>query len=217
MLWVGPLTLDRADHCQAPVLVEGWLSGVEGLGGRFGSSGDGGLVGLAEGLRGEAAEREMGPEGVEPVDPFRGRDLDVVDALPGAEVPDDLRFEQRVQSLGQCIVIGIAARADRGDRVLLGQRLPVADRSILDSSIGVMHEPAEVGSLASAQVDCHVQGIESEIGVQRARRSPAHDLPVEHVGDERDVDPSGERVDVGDVRDPQLVRRERAEMPVHQI
>lgn len=53
----------EASWCQAPVLVEGWLSGVEGLGGRFGSSGDGGLVGLAEGLRGEAAEREMGPEG----------------------------------------------------------------------------------------------------------------------------------------------------------
>ncbi len=145
--------------CQAPVLVEGWLSGVEGLGGRFGSSGDGGLVGLAEGLRGEAAEREMGPEGVEPVDPFRGRDLDVVDALPGAEVPDDLRFEQRVQSLGQCI--GIAARADRGDRVLLGQRLPVADRSILGGFNRSSQHPDKEG--VDGQTGWMVEGADGAI------------------------------------------------------
>lgn len=53
--------------------------------------------------------------------------------------------------------------------------------------------------------------------MQRARHLPAHDLAVEYVRHERDVDPAGECVDVGDVRDPQLVRRERAEMPVHQI
>lgn len=95
--------------CQAPVLVEGRLSGVEGLEDRFGDVGGGVLVGGAECLRGEAAEGEMRSEGVEPVDPLSGRDLDVVDAAPGPKVPDDFGFEQRVQSLGQGIVVGVPA------------------------------------------------------------------------------------------------------------
>lgn len=60
-----------------------------------------------------------------------------------------------------------------------------------------MYQPAEISALAFAQVDSHIQGIKSEISVQRARSSPADDLSVEHVGDECDVDPAGERVDIG--------------------
>lgn len=80
-----------------------------------------------------------------------------------------------------------------------------------------MYQPAEISALAFAQVDSHIQGIKSEISVQRARSSPADDLSVEHVGDECDVDPAGERVDIGDVRDPQLVRRECAEVAFDKI
>ena len=56
----------------------------------------------------------MRSEGVEPVDPLSGRDLDVVDAAPGPKVPDDFGFEQRVQSLGQGIVVGVPTRRGRG-------------------------------------------------------------------------------------------------------
>ena len=92
-------------------MAEGWLSGVEGLWERFGNGRGGGVAGVAEGLQGEATEGEMGPEGAEPVDPFRGRNLHVVDALPGAEVPDDLGLEQRVQGLGQRVDAPIVVKS----------------------------------------------------------------------------------------------------------
>jgi len=40
---------------------------------------------------------------IEPVDVFRGRDLEVVDILPGPAVADQLGLEQRVEGLGQGI------------------------------------------------------------------------------------------------------------------
>lgn len=45
----------------------------------------------------------------------------------------------------------------------------------------------------------------------------ADDAAGEHVGDERGVDPAGEGADVGDVRDPELVRAGRGERPLHHI
>lgn len=63
----------------------------------------------AEGLRGHPAEGQMRSEGVEPVGPFRGRDLNVIEALPRSEVPDHFGFEQRVQGLGQRVVIGVTS------------------------------------------------------------------------------------------------------------
>ena len=38
---------------------------------------------------------------IEPVDVFRGRDLEVVDVLPGPAVADQFSLEQRVEGLGE--------------------------------------------------------------------------------------------------------------------
>jgi len=67
---------------------------------------------------------------VEPVDVFGDGDLQVVDVLPRALVADQLGLEQRVERLGQGIVIAVAGRADRGDRAGLGQALGVANREV---------------------------------------------------------------------------------------
>ena len=63
---------------------------------------------------------------IEPVDVFRGRDLEVVDVLPGPEVTDQFCLEQRVEGLGQGVVIRVAGGADRGDRAGLSKTLGVA-------------------------------------------------------------------------------------------
>jgi hypothetical protein len=68
---------------------------------------------------------------VEPVDPFQGGVLDLVDALPGAAPADQLGLVQADDRLGQGVVVGVAAGADRGDRPSLGEALGVADRQIL--------------------------------------------------------------------------------------
>ena len=63
----------------------------------------------------------------------------------------------------------------------------------------------------------HLQGVQGEVGAQRRGHLPADDHPAEHVEDERDVGPARVRPDVGQVRDPQLVRARGDELASHQI
>jgi hypothetical protein len=55
--------------------------------------------------RWDQADLAVQPSVVEPVDVLGGGDLQVVDALPGALVADQLGLEQRVERLGQSVVI----------------------------------------------------------------------------------------------------------------
>jgi len=71
---------------------------------------------------------------VEPVDPFQGGVFDLVDAFSGATAADELGLVQPDDGLGQGVVIGVAAGANRGDGAGLGQALGVADGEILPTS-----------------------------------------------------------------------------------
>jgi hypothetical protein len=68
---------------------------------------------------------------VEPVDPLQGGLLDLVQAPPRATPADQLGRVQPNDRLGQRVVVGVAAGADRGDRARLGQAFGVADRQRL--------------------------------------------------------------------------------------
>ena len=59
-----------------------------------------------------------------------------VDVLPGSLVADQLGLVQGVQSLGQGVVIGVLLRLYRGDRLAVGQGLPVADGPVLHPTVG---------------------------------------------------------------------------------
>ena len=54
-----------------------------------------------------------------------------VDVLPRALVADQLGLVQRVERLSQGVVIGVLLGTHRGDRLALGQGLPVANRLVL--------------------------------------------------------------------------------------
>ena len=76
------------------------------------------------------------------------------------------------------------------------------------------HCPSDVSSLgvlafALPGPQAHLKGVEGEVGAQAGEQLPAHDATAEHVDDERGVDPAGERPAIGDVGDPQPVRRRR--------
>lgn len=71
------------------------------------------VVGLLVFDRGEVCAGGVQPAVVEPVDPFEGGDLDLVDAAPGSALFDQFGLEQPDLGLGECVVVGIADRADR--------------------------------------------------------------------------------------------------------
>lgn len=110
--------------CQAPGFVEGVSSGCGGcLLGGVGS----GLFRRGWGVSvlvffwGVHVDRGMRADGVVPVDPLGRRDLQVVDGVPGALVSDQFGFIQRVECLGERVVVGVALGADRGDGVAVGK------------------------------------------------------------------------------------------------
>jgi hypothetical protein len=82
---------------------------------------------------------------VEPVDVLRDGELEVVDALPGSLVADQLGLEQRVERLGQRVVIAVTGAADGGDRAGLGEALGVAHGDVLTRlNRSSQHRPIEV-------------------------------------------------------------------------
>src|SRR5665809_116784 len=62
---------------------------------------------------------------VRPVDDLGDGDLEVVDALPRATVADQFGLEERVERLGEGVVIGVSGRSDRSDGAGLGESLGV--------------------------------------------------------------------------------------------
>jgi len=96
--------------------------------------------------RRDVAERAVEPRGVEPGDPPERGQLDVVDGAPRALLADQLGLVERVDGLGQRVVVAVADRADRGQRAELGQPLAVPNRRELTARVGVTHEPLQRGA-----------------------------------------------------------------------
>ena len=69
----------------------------------------------------------------------------------------------------------------------------------------------------AARPERHLQGIERQVGPQRARRLPADHEARADIHDEGDVDPAAVGLDVGQVGHPQAIRRRRPELAGDQI
>ena len=63
----------------------------------------------------------------------------------------------------------------------------------------------------------HLQCLDYQLGAQVRRHRPAHDPPAEHVENDGQVEEADERRDVGDVGDPQAIRRVRLEVALDPI
>ena len=64
---------------------------------------------------------------VPPIDPRRGRQLDLFERAPRSAAADELGLVEADHGLGQGIVVRVAAGADRADGARLGEALGVAD------------------------------------------------------------------------------------------
>ena len=126
-------------------------------------------------------------------------------------------LEQRVECLGQGVVVRVAAGADRRHGAGLREALGISKGDISNAAVGVMNEPVDGPAGVGAGPDAHLKGVEGQVGAQRSGQLPAHDPAGVHVDHEGGVYPAGERAAVGDVGNPQLVRRGRGEGAVDQV
>jgi hypothetical protein len=78
-----------------------------------------------------------------------------------------------------------------------------------------MNQRRQVASVA--RVDRHLECVDREIAAQPSGTLPADDYSTEHVNDKGHVDPSTVRLHVGQVRDPESVRRGRDEMSIDEV
>src|SRR5208283_4113643 len=77
------------------------------------------------------------PSVIEPIDPFGGGILDLLDGPPRAPVFDQLGLVQTVDRLGERIIERIPNAANRSRDASLGQVLREPHRSILTAGVGV--------------------------------------------------------------------------------
>ena len=75
--------------------------------------------------------------GIIPVNPFESREHHVIGSAPRPFPIDELFLVKAVQRLSCRIIIRIALAPDRPDSADLAEPLGIADRSILNSAIGV--------------------------------------------------------------------------------
>jgi hypothetical protein len=68
---------------------------------------------------------------VEPVDPFEGGDLDVLDGPPGPAWLDQFGLVEAVDRLGEGVVVAVARASDRGVDAGLDQSVGERDRGVL--------------------------------------------------------------------------------------
>ena len=82
--------------------------------------------------RWSVADLAVEPAVVEPVDVFGRRDLEIVDAPPGPLAADQFAFEERIERLGEGIVVAVALGPNRGDSLGVGETFGVSNGSILN-------------------------------------------------------------------------------------
>ena len=126
----------------------------------------GGLVlgrGDVAGIVGDAA---VEASVVEPVDVGEGRELDVVEATPGALPVDQLPLVEPVERLGEGVVVAVSLGADLRDDRVVGEPLGVAHGEVLDSAVAVMHQLRQVGAVALAVPHGHLQRVDRQVRAQ---------------------------------------------------
>src|SRR6478752_6309077 len=123
---------------------------------------------------------------------------------------DHLGFVEAVDCFGESIVVAVADAANRGLDAGLRQALGVFDGDVLAASIAMMDEPATLNRASIVQ--CLFQGIENEGCMRRPAHPPADDPAGIGVYDESHVDEAGPGRDVGEIGDPEHVRRRSMEL-----
>jgi hypothetical protein len=129
---------------------------------------------------------------------------------PGAI--QQLALQGGEEGLGHGVVIAIPDRAHRGAYPGGLTAVSEGDGGVLTALIGVVDD-----LLWPALGESHLQGIEHQLGPQVGGHRPSHHPPAEGVQDHRQVEEPGPGRNVGDIRDPELVRCLGREVALHEV
>jgi len=131
---------------------------------------------------------------------------------PAAAV-DEVAFQGLEERFAEGVVVGAAASAHR----LLdpGEAAAAAEgkRDILRPLVGVMDESA----VGSASLQRLLQCVDDELGAEVVFEGPANNAAAVTVDDHGEVEPALPATEVGDVGDPEPVRRRRPEVALDEI
>ena len=174
-----------------------------------------GVVALLGFGRGNVADGFEQAPVIEPVHPFESGVLDGLEGAPRPAPMDHLGLVEAVDCLGEGVVVGVADAADGRLDPGLGKPLGVFDRQILAAAVAVMDEAALMSR--PAVMNGLFEGIEDEAGMGRPADPPADDPAREGVDHEGHIDEARPGRDIGEVGDPEPVRRRRVELPVHLV
>ena len=125
---------------------------------------------------------------------------------------DDLGLVKTVDRFGQGVVIAVANTADRRLDTRLGEAFGILNRDVLAAAVAVVDQSAAMDW--PPIVDRLLEGVEHKAGMCRPAHPPAHDIAGVDVDHEGHLDKPGPRRDVGEVRNPQHVRRRCMELAV---
>jgi len=126
---------------------------------------------------------------------------------------DEFGFEGVEEALHRRVIPTISFPAHRLDDIGCVEHLAVAAGCVLASAVGVMDEP-RTWTLA---LDRHGQGGDGQLLAHVIAHRPAHYLAAEQIEDGGQVQPPLIGRDVGDVRQPNLIRPGGQEGLVEQI
>ena len=124
--------------------------------------------------------------------------------LSGSAIPIISVLQTSEEALRRRVVRGAALARHRADEaVLLAYRLPTRP-SVVAPTVGMYHRGLSGPKLGAGLLQRRVR----EAGVRARPRRPSHRPAVEEIYDRREVDLSGtaRQLELGDVRDPLLVR-----------
>ena len=122
---------------------------------------------------------------------------------------DALDFEGVEEALHRSVVETVAAAAHRGGYSRGGKDLAIRVGCVLHATIRVLDEPRG----RALALDGHTERFNGDPGMQGLAHRPAHDLAGMHVDQRGEVEPALASGDVGQIREPDLVRGGRREVP----
>ena len=132
----------------------------------------------------------------------------ISEALP----VDQLTFQGGEEALAHGVVISVAGRPHGGTHAHRLASLAEGDGGVVRPLVGMVDD-----TLGAPLRQSHVQGLQDQLCPQMCRHRPADDAPAEGIEYDREVEEAGPARHLGDVGDPQPVRRLDREVVLDQV